>query len=49
MEFVYRIVKNYVMNKANDTGNQEFIGKCLTNFKNIEDVWEAINNATKTK
>lgn len=47
VEILYGVVKSYVMKQAQDTGNTEFINKCISAFKTIEEVWVAINETKK--
>jgi len=42
IEFLYEIVKNYIMNQANATGNTAFITKFEIAFRIIEETWNQI-------
>jgi hypothetical protein len=42
IEFLYGIVKNYIMTQANATGNNAFITKFEIAFRIIEETWNQI-------
>ena len=49
IETVYKIVKQYMLSKAQDTGNQQFVNQLNVAFANIENVWSAVNAAIAAK
>jgi hypothetical protein len=43
VEMVYKIIKNYMLTAAMDTGNPQFVAQLNTAFAAVEDAWKVIN------
>jgi hypothetical protein len=49
VEAIYGFAKKYMLDKAKETGNQQFVDQLNAAFTSIENVWKLINTKTPPK
>ena len=42
IEFIYKLAKGYMLQKATDTGNPQFVAQLNTAFVSVEAAWKNI-------